>query len=330
MRVALSTLMRASMTAPVVDVVNCNITQNSTVNGDGGGIAAFNGGVVTITNTTISGNQANFQTTLPFFGGGVFLGDPGPFPATISVVNSVISDNLAWTPDQVFFVQQGGGIYSFAGSVSIVGTTIANNRASSDGGGLHGSFTVDQASIISGNVSGGLGGGVFGVSSINKSSVTGNSAVYSGGAFYADGPGATISGSRIYGNTSMQGAAAVDGDSTVGATVTATNNWWGSGNSPSISVNPAVVTFSPWLVMTFAASPTSIYAGATSTLTASITSNSNTVSGFSAPNGTPATFTGTLGTVTPASGALTSGAATAIYTAGSTPGSSLLRQRHHR
>jgi hypothetical protein len=41
--------------AGTLSIANCAILQNSTVNGDGGGIALFDGGVVTITGTTISG-----------------------------------------------------------------------------------------------------------------------------------------------------------------------------------------------------------------------------------------------------------------------------------
>jgi hypothetical protein len=82
-----------------------------------------------------------------------------------------------------------------------------------------------------------------------------------------------------------------------------------------------VVTYSPWLTMSFSASPTSLYTSGASTLTASINTNSNNATGFTAPDGTPVTFAGTPGAISPSSRTLTSGTTTTTYTAGSTAGS---------
>ena len=107
----------------------------------------------------------------------------------------------------------------------------------------------------------------------------------------------------------------------MGASVIATNNWWGSNNSsPGSFVNPAVVTYSPWLVIAFSPSPQTVYTGTPSTLSASITTNNTNAGGFSAPDGTPVTFTGSLGALNPASRTLASGTASTTFTAGSTPG----------
>ncbi len=218
-------------------VTNCSILQNSTVNGDGGGIALFDGGVVTITGTVISGNTANTQGATQFYGGGVFVGNAQPFPASITITGSAL---------------------------------------------------------------------------------TGNAAANGGGGAYAYGPGLAVSGSRLGGNTAGQGSPALDGF--IGtATVAASNNWWGSNGSPASQVNSAVVTFAPWLVMTLAA-PSSVYAGGTGTLTASIAKGSDGSTGFSAPDGTPAAFAGTLGTVSPASATTVAGSAGTTYTAGSAAG----------
>lgn len=209
---------------------------------------------------------------------------------------------------------------TFSNNVVLHAVTLSSNHADSDGGGLSGRFTVDQSSTISGNTSGGRGGGIAGVATITNSTLTGNSSATGGGGLYATASGTTIGGSRLYQNTSAQGGAGLDGDSIGGATIAATNNWWGSNNSPASFVNPSVVSYSPWLVMTFTASPTTVNAGSTSILTSSIATNSNNSSGLSAPDGTPVTFSAALGTVNPSSLFLVSAAATTTYTAGSTTG----------
>jgi hypothetical protein len=220
-----------------LSVANCNILQNSTLNGDGGGIALFDGGAVTVAGTVISGNTANAQGATGFYGGGVFLGDADPFPASIAITNS----------------------------------TLAGNAAANGGGGA-----------------------------------------------YAYGPGLAVRGSRLEGNSASQGVPALDGFNGT-ATVAASNNWWGSNASPAAQVNPAVVTFSPWLVMTLAA-PSSIYAGTTGTLTASIATASDGSTGFTVADGTPVAFSGTLGTVNPATANTLAGSASSTYTAGSNTG----------
>ena len=316
-------------------VSNCNILQNSTTNGDGGGIALFDGGTVTIAGSTISGNLAKTTQGDQFYlgeGGGIYIGNANPFPANVTIANSTVAGNSASSTGQNS--QLGGGIYSqdtstldvdsitilyFRNSVAIPGSTISGNHSDQDGGGLYGTVVVDQGSAITGNVAGGHGGGVFGVASVGNSTLTNNSAATGGGALYTTGPGSTISNSRIAGNTSAQGFAGVDGDSTMGATVSATHNWWGSNASPASVVAPGIVSYSPWLVMTFAA-PSSINAGASSPLTASIVTGSDGSSGFAVPDGTPATFTGSLGTLLPGVATTTSGAATSMYTAGASAG----------
>jgi hypothetical protein len=309
-----------------LSLANCNILQNQTVNGDGGGIALFDGGTVSITNTVISGNQAGMQNPgtswWGYYGGGIYITGGGfNYYESITITNSTISNNTASTAGQALPAQVGGGLYADIPNVSIQGSTVSGNRASSEGGGLYGyTFIVSGGSIISGNIAGGNGGGMFGASSVTGSALTGNSAGYWGGALWSDGPSALLVNSRIVGNTAGQSSSIVDADTSRGGAVTAINNWWGSNNSPAGFVNPSVVSYSPWLVMTFSASPTAVNAGSTAALTASITTNSNNSSGFRAPDGTPVNFSATLGTVNPSSLALASGAATATYTAGSAPG----------
>jgi hypothetical protein len=92
--------------------------RNSTVTGNvalrGGGI--FNGSTLTLQNSTVIGNQA-------FVGGGGILntGD-----GTLTVLDSTIADNSAG--------QNGGGILN-TGRLTVVDSTLAGNSAS-DGGGI--------------------------------------------------------------------------------------------------------------------------------------------------------------------------------------------------
>ncbi len=125
---------------------------------------------------------------------------------------------------------------------------------------------------------------------------------------------------RIYQNTSVQGAPAVGGDAASGVTLTASNNWWGSNSSPASLVAPGIVTYSPWLVLTFAVSPTSIYAQGTSILTARIATGNDGSTGYQIADGTPVSVAGTPGSVSPASSTTSSGAAVSTYTAGTAAG----------
>jgi hypothetical protein len=243
-----------------LSVTNCDILQNATTNGDGGAFALFGGGVVTINQTAISGNQANMLGPDPYFGGGVFVGYSAPVAASVTMNNSSVSNNSAWTPNQFTLSQEGGGILSSANTVTLSGVTVSGNLASSHGGGLFGTFSLNRGSVVSANQSAGYGGGVFGVANITSSEIVGNLSLDSGGGLFGEGSGSSISDSRIVGNSAYQGANAVDSDAYTGSAVTATNNWWGSNASPATQVNAGLVTYTPWLVMTFAA-PSSVNAG---------------------------------------------------------------------
>src|SRR3990170_536776 len=94
---------------------------NSTVSGNtanfnGGGI--FNSGTVTITNSTVSGNTASLANN---GGGGIFN------QAILTITNSTVSGNTANF--------SGGGIYNNLGTATITNSTINNNTADSDGNG---------------------------------------------------------------------------------------------------------------------------------------------------------------------------------------------------
>ena len=103
----------------------------------------------------------------------------------------------------------------------------------------------------------------------------------------------------------------------------ATLNWWGINTGPNTTGGDKAlgnVSTSPWLVLSIAASPSLITAGGTSTVTASVTSDSSGATHLTAPffpNGIPIFFGATGGTITPASALSQSGSASSSFT--STP-----------
>jgi predicted outer membrane repeat protein len=142
----------------------------------GGGLAAgyggglYNGGTLTVTNSTFSGNAASFG------GGGI-----GNVNSTLTVSNCTLSDNSA--PD-------GGGIYNddvIGGMLTITSSTLSGNAANLGGGIFnYGTLTV-TGSTLSGNSAGTYGGGIFsqGTLTVSNSTLSGNSAYYGGGGLVA-------------------------------------------------------------------------------------------------------------------------------------------------
>ena len=108
---------------------------------EGGGV--HNGGfsdVLTLTNTTISGNSANF-------GGGI------ENRSVLNLVNSTVSENIADF--------DGGGVDNFFGTATLTNSTVSGNSATSDGGGISNQGMLTLAnSTISGNTASDDGGGI--------------------------------------------------------------------------------------------------------------------------------------------------------------------------
>jgi hypothetical protein len=115
----------------ICTVTNSTITGNTADSGGGGVFNAYNR-TLTITNSTVSGNVAVAQP-----GGGVYNG--GPFTLT----NSTVSGNRVATN------REGGGVQNYAGTATIVQSTVSGNTAFL-GGGIYifqGSVTVIQSAI---------------------------------------------------------------------------------------------------------------------------------------------------------------------------------------
>ena len=136
---------------------------NVPLGSDGGGILN-NGGTLTITSSTVSGNSAGND------GGGI--SNEG---GTLTITSSTISGNTA---------PQGGAIFNDEGTLTITSSTISGNSARAGGGvfsdtDLSGVTTTITNSTISGNTATVRGGGFFnfdGLSVIEHSTITPNTA----------------------------------------------------------------------------------------------------------------------------------------------------------
>ena len=315
------------------------------------------GGIpLSISNLTITGgNCTSSGLDCPFSGGGLIAG--AVVGDSLSLSNVVVENNAE--ADSADGGNQGGGVAMAGPGFTITNSTFQDNSAASGSGNeglaggvyflddIPGNLTVTN-STFSANIAGsssllGQGGGLDidlntsgDTASISGSTFTGNEALGAGGqggGIFASGP-TTVSKSRIAGNTAAAGGSGFweqGGSTALLGTGTVINNWWGcnggpgttgcdTANASTISGDHASVNFNPWLELSIGASATQINTGATSTLTASLNTNSNSVTGFNVPDGTPIAFSGTLGTPSPTDTTIISGTATSTFTAGSTAG----------
>ena len=150
----------------------------------GNGAAFNNSGTLTVANSNISGNSANF-------GGGIYN------QSTLTVSNSTLSGNSA--------TSDGGGIFN-DGTLTVTNSTLSSNSATSDGGGIfnHSFSTITVTnSTLSGNSANTSGGGIFNHSfstiTVTNSTLSGNSANF-GGGIYNQGT-LTVTNSTLSGNS---------------------------------------------------------------------------------------------------------------------------------
>ncbi len=193
----------------------------------GSGGAFNNSGILTVSNSMLSGNFANNVSGNTANGGAIRNTSGG----IVTVSNSQISGNIA---DGL-----GGGI-SNSGTLTITNSRISGNSVASfsAGGGIHnddgGTLTITN-SRISENSAGNDGGGIWssGQITIANSTISGNTA-HNGGGILNNGPGSnlTISNSTLSGNSAPIG---------VGGGIR--NNYGGtlSVTSSTISGNTAVI-----------------------------------------------------------------------------------------
>jgi hypothetical protein len=171
-------------------VISGSTIVNNTADYDGGGIDADGFSSLTITKTTISGNQTTAGNAAYQGGGGLFINGSGnATPQPVSISRSSIADNRS--------AYDGGGLLAGGGiALTISGTTFAGNQAAGNGGGVmtsgQGTSKVDitvTGSTFANNISeqsgGGLNVGGDGRISISSSRVIGNVAHAFGGGIVA-------------------------------------------------------------------------------------------------------------------------------------------------
>ena len=155
-----------------------NIDKNLTVKGAGQ------------TNTIVSGNNAvgvfktGVGTTTAFNDLKITQGNNNNNPGggggiegngALTLINSTVSDNKAGV--------NGGGIYN-NGTVSLTNSTVSGNSTSGNNGGIFGSGAITLTnSTVSGNTAGDNAGGIYGVDTVTltNSTVSGNTATNAGG-----------------------------------------------------------------------------------------------------------------------------------------------------
>ena len=138
-----------------LNLITSTVSGNNVLATGGGGGIFNNGGTVNLTNSTVSGNDANAD------GGGINNNS-----GTLTVTNSTISGNNALTGPSA----SGGGITNF-GALTVTNSTISGNHANLDGGGIFdnhssGSVTLTSVTITNNfadadNNTTGTGGGIF-------------------------------------------------------------------------------------------------------------------------------------------------------------------------
>ncbi|HXM20062.1 MAG TPA: right-handed parallel beta-helix repeat-containing protein [Terriglobales bacterium] len=187
---AATTIIDGGGVGQVVTISNANahvtLSKLTIRNGSGNGGGIYNGGTLTINNSTVSGNTGRGVTA---DGGGINNG------GTLTINNSTMSGNRA----AGLQFARGGGIYN-GGTLTINNSTVSGNTAggttTADGGGIYnvgtGTLTINN-STVSGNTAdartadgGGIYNGDGGTLTINNSTVSGNTAH---GEYYRYGGG---------------------------------------------------------------------------------------------------------------------------------------------
>jgi hypothetical protein len=181
-----------------VTLVHTTIENNNT-EVDGGGV--WDGKDLTvIQNSLVSDNLAGLN------GGGLFENGTG---TTVTIADSEVRHNVAlndkgggiWAQFNVIFTrnylhtntarQDGGGIYSEDGNVTVTDHSRVNNNTSifGNGGGIwaDNNVTVRKASTVNGNSAGWSGGGIYSEESAVR--ILGGSSVQGNGALGRDGIG---------------------------------------------------------------------------------------------------------------------------------------------
>jgi hypothetical protein len=182
--------------------------------GNGGGLEL--GAPTTITNSTISGNNAGGQ------GGGVFIVGPLQTPTSLNISDCAIMGNIA---------AAGGGLYNSDAAVTIADTAVSGNMTSSlrTAGGLDNALSSARMTITDSTITDNIGSGIVngGQMTLSGSTIAGNASQSEGGGLEASYGSVQIVNCTISGNTSAMfgGGVSLFGTASVELTsVTITGN----------------------------------------------------------------------------------------------------------
>jgi len=175
--------------------------------GDGRGGGLENTGMLTVSNSSLSGNNASGTTNVS--GGG--LDNSG----TLTISNSTLSGNTALVNLGGFFTGEGGGITN-RGTLAISNSTLSGNTAFTGGAIVNGGTLTVSNSTLSGNTASAgrgsgntasAGGAIFngGTLTLSKSTFSGNTAAAGAGIAHGFFGALTVSNSTFSGNTAAAG-----------------------------------------------------------------------------------------------------------------------------
>ena len=217
------------------------IVSNNTATGaagSGGGILNNTGASLRLRGVTVSGNTANRA------GGGIE--DNSGSGTTFNISNSTLTMNVVNTSPG-----NGGAVHiTGAGSMFIVGSTVDNNTAGAEGGGLWngtGTMRIDNCTIemntASGDAADNGGGGVFNnggtLTIVNNTVIDENSATGasgSGGGIFSTDGNVTVIGSTISNNSANRAGGGTE--IIAGAYASRLNTYSGNTAGPSGSAAP--------------------------------------------------------------------------------------------
>ncbi len=141
-----------------VTLTNSTVSGNTASSGSGSGGGIYNFGTATLTNSTVSGNTASSGG---LGGGGIYNN------GTVTLTNSTVSGNTATGSGG-----SGGGIRNFGGTVTLTNVTVSGNTASIGGGIRNNSILNATNSIVAGNTGDDLSGSINGTNTSNLTSGT--------------------------------------------------------------------------------------------------------------------------------------------------------------
>ena len=216
-------------TNSTVTITNSQVNENQALNGDGGGIFAANS-TVTITNSQVNKNEAasrgggifiDATSTLKMTGGEVrgneaTLAGAGILnDGNLTLKNVTVADN-GQSLVLGFPVNDGGGLANALGATATIEESTFSGNVANSGAGIHnqGNLTVINSTI--GNNEADLEGGglanLGGTATLNNVTIVGNKVVFSGGnggGGIRNAPGSTIniSNSIVAGNKDVNAVA---------------------------------------------------------------------------------------------------------------------------